>query len=587
MKNETKSLFARNMRVVRKFRGMTQGELGEKVGCSVASISRYESGKREPDNQTKKKIADAVGFLLSPLMNRFYAEDINNQKAIRVYDSEEEYKALFTNDLKITTESFGVTYTNEPNPTQGKIEFEKPSVLEKPFITTGYHEVAPDEATRETLGMNYPTKITTTAHPKGEPVRVKKEKPKMHQAFSIGNYATVSVDGSDYNDYVIVEANANQIKLVGKGHGGIEIDIIVYRTFHPEGGYKDEPDNERDLERFRMYAEAAAKAMSPDYEAILKEMLPDWEFVPSLYSDRKMYIAPKAHSGLGYSEFYIEALEGENLWEQAMKSILAQGLGWPKASPTSLELESGDWHMATYELDGEWVANYGHGTLHHAGGMQTAYSATGETKDEAVDTLKQGLLSLVCRWDKPIGFCVINEEEPQPEPDPTQQLIKDYASEEEVKRETLEKVKEAYDANALSTEPLETGVPSYPFEEGLKRIYDLPEAPDPELVAEVKRDLEGDNPIYDKLLAADGWEFTMTPNNGHMRIVYKRKGSGDFDHYLVNFQMIHDDSVERAKLSLISMILSDGRQRATELGKTKKITITQPKKPKKPWWKFW
>lgn len=48
------------IRKVRLFRGWTQDELGEAVGIDRASISRYESGKRDPYATHLAKICVAL-----------------------------------------------------------------------------------------------------------------------------------------------------------------------------------------------------------------------------------------------------------------------------------------------------------------------------------------------------------------------------------------------------------------------------------------------------------------------------------------------------------------------------------------------
>lgn len=43
---------------IRKKCGLTQKELGERVGVSEAAISQYESGKRRPDYEIVLRMAD-------------------------------------------------------------------------------------------------------------------------------------------------------------------------------------------------------------------------------------------------------------------------------------------------------------------------------------------------------------------------------------------------------------------------------------------------------------------------------------------------------------------------------------------------
>lgn len=49
------------IKTARKKAGLTQKELGEKLGVSAAMIAQYETGKRTPKIETIQKIAGAVG----------------------------------------------------------------------------------------------------------------------------------------------------------------------------------------------------------------------------------------------------------------------------------------------------------------------------------------------------------------------------------------------------------------------------------------------------------------------------------------------------------------------------------------------
>lgn len=50
--------------LLREKRGLTQEELSIKIGISRASLSHYETSRREPDYETINKIAN---FLMFPL----------------------------------------------------------------------------------------------------------------------------------------------------------------------------------------------------------------------------------------------------------------------------------------------------------------------------------------------------------------------------------------------------------------------------------------------------------------------------------------------------------------------------------------
>ena len=56
------------IRDLRKKRGMTMKELGQIVGLAESTISQYETGKRQPDNETLLKLGEffnvSVGYIL-------------------------------------------------------------------------------------------------------------------------------------------------------------------------------------------------------------------------------------------------------------------------------------------------------------------------------------------------------------------------------------------------------------------------------------------------------------------------------------------------------------------------------------------
>lgn len=61
-----------NIRNIRKEKGMTLQQIADIIGCSPQLISQYESGKRQPKLETKKKIADALGCDVSDIDNSIY-----------------------------------------------------------------------------------------------------------------------------------------------------------------------------------------------------------------------------------------------------------------------------------------------------------------------------------------------------------------------------------------------------------------------------------------------------------------------------------------------------------------------------------
>lgn len=74
------------IRELRKLRGLTMKQLGEVVGLAESTISQYENGKRQPDNETLLRLGEffgvTVGYLLgaeeqkTPVLNEKDERDI-------------------------------------------------------------------------------------------------------------------------------------------------------------------------------------------------------------------------------------------------------------------------------------------------------------------------------------------------------------------------------------------------------------------------------------------------------------------------------------------------------------------------------
>lgn len=59
------------IRAARKEAGLTQKELGEKLGVSAAMIGQYETGVRNPKFEKIKKIANALEIDILTLINLY------------------------------------------------------------------------------------------------------------------------------------------------------------------------------------------------------------------------------------------------------------------------------------------------------------------------------------------------------------------------------------------------------------------------------------------------------------------------------------------------------------------------------------
>ncbi len=65
-----KDKFGVKLKMLRKQRGITQENMAHKINASRSCISNYESGNRQPDNETIKLIADYFDVSVDYLLGR-------------------------------------------------------------------------------------------------------------------------------------------------------------------------------------------------------------------------------------------------------------------------------------------------------------------------------------------------------------------------------------------------------------------------------------------------------------------------------------------------------------------------------------
>ena len=86
--------YGNNLRLARKWAGITQKELADKAGIPVTAIQQYESGERRPKSNTWGSLASALN--LSP-------DELNNAEALPTeieYVSHEEWLSNIVDELK-------------------------------------------------------------------------------------------------------------------------------------------------------------------------------------------------------------------------------------------------------------------------------------------------------------------------------------------------------------------------------------------------------------------------------------------------------------------------------------------------------
>ena len=104
------SEFKNMLKYLRERSGMSQLELAQKLGVAKSTVGMYESGKREPNFQTKEEIADIFNVDMNFLHgikesenDSYYLNDDARDLAQFLYDNP-EYKILFDASRKVKKE---------------------------------------------------------------------------------------------------------------------------------------------------------------------------------------------------------------------------------------------------------------------------------------------------------------------------------------------------------------------------------------------------------------------------------------------------------------------------------------------------
>lgn len=89
-----------NLRALRKSKGLTMKQLGEKIGVAESTISLYERGEREPDNATLIKLANyfivSVDYLLGRADNPGFSPE---EKTFGITETKKETVTPLEDDL--------------------------------------------------------------------------------------------------------------------------------------------------------------------------------------------------------------------------------------------------------------------------------------------------------------------------------------------------------------------------------------------------------------------------------------------------------------------------------------------------------
>jgi transcriptional regulator with XRE-family HTH domain len=100
--------FGKKIAILRKEKGLSQGQLATKLKTSVSVISRYERDEMIPSIEAAKKLADLLGSTVGYLLgeneesNNFKDPEILDRfKAIKNFKDEDKEKIFFTLDALI------------------------------------------------------------------------------------------------------------------------------------------------------------------------------------------------------------------------------------------------------------------------------------------------------------------------------------------------------------------------------------------------------------------------------------------------------------------------------------------------------
>jgi transcriptional regulator with XRE-family HTH domain len=91
-------VFAERLKMLRKEAGLNQTELGKELNKTKNNISQYESGKRSPDLETLKKIADLFQTTTDYLLGR---TDHPRGRLVTVEELEQFLPARVARDLSL------------------------------------------------------------------------------------------------------------------------------------------------------------------------------------------------------------------------------------------------------------------------------------------------------------------------------------------------------------------------------------------------------------------------------------------------------------------------------------------------------
>ena len=113
-------MIGRRIAELRKEKGMTQEELARALNITRSALSLYEIGKREPDTDTIKKIAEFFGVSIDYLLGQ---TDIRNPHKEFIQKAKEKYGSRGKKQAEELLENIKSLFDGGELPEEDKDEF--------------------------------------------------------------------------------------------------------------------------------------------------------------------------------------------------------------------------------------------------------------------------------------------------------------------------------------------------------------------------------------------------------------------------------------------------------------------------------
>ena len=189
------------IRFFRKEKKMTMKQLGECLGVAESTISQYETGKRQPDNETLIRLAEFFGVTVDNLLGRSdepYMNPMSPENSIRGITDPDEIQRRISSEAHFHAVEWARKYPNAPAstggvwiPVLGRVAAGIP--IEALENIEDYEEISMDMAMR---GEHFALRISgDSMEPRildGDVVIVKRQ-----DVCNTGDIAVVLVNGSD------------------------------------------------------------------------------------------------------------------------------------------------------------------------------------------------------------------------------------------------------------------------------------------------------------------------------------------------------------------------------------------------------